>query len=331
MHLNKQVEQVIEKEIKQGYMEIGEDGMMRIDVSLADMELMSVYLQDLLTKQHYKFPTYQEYKERVKELFDVEFNGGSTILYDQGIGEVEPKILLVQSGEVESSVFLTNKGFVTLPFRLPELIDYQKHFPHLVTLEDEMEIALEKEEDETLILWREIAGSEEEHKQMIVDNLYYVIRLNDYLFNNEKKYLDWLFEKNPFLEMLVSTYGYSEDIELIEKVIDARGVEDLYLDDLVWFKGSRRLHDIEEVPRYDGAFKIHHNTFVVIRHKLDGQKFHVPTQNVYLKALHRLLKKSDEEEVLNEQETEELKSYVIDFLDEFLLNSSNLESLKKTP
>lgn len=325
MSLNKQIEQAIEKELKQGYEEIAEDNMMGVDVSLEDMELMCSHLQNILKQQHYKFPTIKKYKEKIKELFDVEFNGDSTILYDQGIGEVEPKTVLVQSEEVESSIFLTNKGFITLPFRLPELVNYQKHFPHLVKLENEMEKALEKEEEESLILWRDIAGSEEEHRQTVADNLYYVIRLNNYLFNNEKTHLDWLFEENLFLEMLVSTYGYNDDIELVEKVIDERGVENLYLDDLVWFKGSKRLHALEEEPKYDGVFKIQDNTFVVISNKLEGQKFHVPTQNTYLKELHRMLVELDEEELLNEKEKEALQSYIIGFLDEFLLDSSNLE------
>jgi hypothetical protein len=330
MNLNEKIEQVIAKEIKQGYMEIEEDDMMSSYVSLEDMELMCTYLQSVLKKQFVKFPTPKEYKEKIKELFDVDFNGESTILYDQGIGEVEPKTVLVAGSEMSGSMFLSNEGFITLPLRLPEFINYQKHFPHLVKLEDEMEKQLEKEEDETLILWKEIVGDKEEYKQTIVDNLYYVIRLNNYLFNNEKKYLDWLYEQNPFLEMLVSTYGYNEDIELVEKIINERGVaENFYLDDLVWFKGSKRLYDIEEEPLYDGEFKIQHNTFMVIYNKLEGQKFHVPTQNVYLKALHRMLVELDEEEILNKKEKEKLTSYLIDFLDEFLLDSSNLESLER--
>ncbi len=47
LHLNEQIEQVIEKEIKQGYMEIEEDDMMSSYVSLEDMELMSFYLKDV--------------------------------------------------------------------------------------------------------------------------------------------------------------------------------------------------------------------------------------------------------------------------------------------
>jgi len=196
MNLNEKIEQVIKKEIKQGYMEIEEDDMMSWYVSLEDMELMCIYLQSVLKKPFFKFPTPKEYKEKIKELFDVEFNGDSTILYDQGIGEVEPKIVLVQSDEVESSMFLSNEGFIVPPFRLPELINYQKHFPRLVKLEDEMEKALEKE-DETLILWREMVDKEEEHKESIIANLNYLLRLNNYLFNNEK---------NIFIGSMKKTY-----------------------------------------------------------------------------------------------------------------------------
>ena len=192
MNLNEKLEQVIEKEIQQGYMKIEEDDMISSSVSLEDMELMSFYLKDVLENQLVRFPTSKEYKEKIKELFDVEFDGKSTILYDQGIGEVEPKTILVRSNEVESPIFLSNEGFIVPLFRLPELINYQKHFPHLVKLEDEMEKMLEKEYNETLLLWKEILGDKEEYKQTIVDNLYYVIRLNNYLFNNEKTHRDWL-------------------------------------------------------------------------------------------------------------------------------------------
>jgi len=53
----------------------------------------------------------------------------------------------------------------------------------------------------------------------------------------------------------------------------------------------------------------------------------VPTQNVYLKALHRILVELNDEELLNEQEKEELKIYLMDFLSQFLLDSSHLKSL----
>ena len=329
MNLNEKVKRAIEEEIKQGYEEIEEDEMMGSNISFENMELISKYLHAVFKEQLFKFPSHQEYREKIKEIFGVEFNGKLTILYDHAIGEVEPKSVWVNSDEVVSTILLTNQNFITLPFRLPEIINYQKHYPHLVKIEDEMEKKLEKEEDESLILWREMVGTQEEYHEKVVDNLYYILRLNNYLFNNEKTHLDWLFEQNPFLEILVSSYGYTKDIALVEKVIKQRGVDAyFYLDDLVWFKGAKRLYGLEEELQYDGEFKIEDNTFVVIYNKLEGQKFHVPTQNVYLKALHRMLVELDEEERLTQKEKEELKIYIIDFLSEFLLDSSNLKSLE---
>lgn len=330
MYLSKQIEHALKKEIEKGYMGLQEDGMMHANISLSAVELMGTYLHSILKKQLYHFPTPEAYRDKIKELFGIVFNAKSTMLYDQGVGEVEPKTVFIQSDEVVSSILLTNKGFITLPFRLPELINYQKYFPYLRKIEDEMKKPLEKEEDETLILWRDIVGNEEEYEQSIVDNLYYIIRLNNYLFNREKKYLDWLFEKKPFLEMLVSTYGYNADIQLIEKIMDSREVDEHFcLNDLIWFKGAKRVCGMEEEPLYNGEFRIQHNTFKVIYNKLKGQKFHVPTQNVYLKALHRILvEQLDEEDILTKKEKEEIKSYIIDFLDDFLLDSSNLESLQ---
>ena len=330
MNLTEKIERVIKKEIKQGYMEIEEDEMMSSSVSLEELELMCLHLKNIMKKQLVRLPTSQEYKEKIEELFGVTFQRKPIILYDKGVGEVNPNNILVQSDELETSIFLSCENFIVSPFRLPEIVNYQRHFPYLVKVEDEMEKALEQEEDETLILWREMVGTKEEHHEKIVAHLHYVMRLNNYLFNNEKTHLDWLFEENPFLEVLVSTYGYNEDIELVEKIINARGIdENFYLDDLVWFKGAKKLYDMDKEPIYDGVFKIQHNTFMVISHKLEGQKFHVPTQNVYLKALHRMLVELEKEEELNEKEKKELKSYLIDFLDDFLLDSSNLESLER--
>ena len=93
--------------------------MMSSYVSLEDMELMCTYLQSVLKKQFFKFPTSKEYKSKIKELFDVEFDGKSTILYDQGIGEIDPKTVLVAGSEMSGSIFLSNEGFITLPLRLP--------------------------------------------------------------------------------------------------------------------------------------------------------------------------------------------------------------------
>jgi len=39
-------------------------------------------------------------EEKIKELFGIEFHGQTTILYDKGIGEVEPKNVFVDSEEV---------------------------------------------------------------------------------------------------------------------------------------------------------------------------------------------------------------------------------------
>ena len=63
------------------------------------------------------------------------------------------------------------------------------------------------------------------------------------------------YDQNPFLEMLVSIYGYNEDIQLVKKVIDERGVdENFYLDDLVWFKGTKRLYDILDYNHKNMSF-----------------------------------------------------------------------------
>jgi len=328
MNLNEKLKETLEEEIKEGYQNIEEDELMSSEVSLEDMELMSRHLQTQLKKESFEFPTQERYKKRLNQLFGIEFNGESTILYDQAIGEVEPQTVFMDSYEISTSIFLTNQNFITPPFRLPEIINYQKDYPYLITIEEEMTKELEIEKNETLILWRDMVGDKEEHQESIDNNIEYILKLNNYLFNGEKTHLNWLFEQNPFLEMLVSSYGYNDDIELVEKVINQRGVdENFYLDDLIWYKGAKKLYNLEEEPIYNGEFKIEDNTFIVIYNKLKGQKFHVPTQNVYLKALHRILVELAEEETLNQKEKEELKFYLVDFLSEFLLDSSNLESL----
>jgi len=47
--------------------------------------------------------------------------------------------------------------------------------------EDEMKKALEQEDDETLILWKEMGRTKEEHNEKIVANLHLVMRFTNYL------------------------------------------------------------------------------------------------------------------------------------------------------
>jgi len=328
MTLDEAIEKNLKKEIQQGYLDLGNEDEFSVEVSRESINTVTTYLYYHLKKNFIKVTSNEEYALKIKEIFGIDFQRKDILMYENSIGEVYPKKFLILSESEGASVLLSSKNLIMPPFRLPEIINYQRLYPKLVKEENELEG--KQSGDNEQILWKEMLGNSEEYQKSINDNIDYVINLNKYLFSDDKTHLSWLMEQNSFLETLVSVYGYDQDIELVEKVLDLRGVdEEFYLDDLIWHKKSKRLYGSEEEPKYDGEFKILGNTLQVIYNKLEEQKFHVPTQNVYLKALHRMLVEIEDEEVLNEKEKERVRDVLLEFLSEFILNVMNLESLEQ--
>ena len=326
MNLSEGIFKRLEEEIKEGYLRMEDDEIVHAEISAEAMALTSVYLKSILEKESFVFLSEEAYQKKIHTIFTSAFSGQATILYANGVGEVAPKHLYAHTDPYAPTVYLSSQCFIGFTWRLVELCNYQKHCPTIADTENQIQAAQDPAEETNLILWKEELGSAEAYQQRITTNLRYVVALNKYLLNDEQIYLDWLYVQNPFLQNLVSEYGYTQDINLLAKVLESRSdKKQIYLDDLLWHKGAKKLYSLTETATYDGVFRMHENTFVCIAQKIGDARFYVSTQNLYLRALERYLAKIPNQSALTQAQQETLRTYIVSFLQRFIYTRDALK------
>jgi hypothetical protein len=350
MTLDKKVEEEIINEIQNGYAKLTIDESEELSniekehdfeydqqnfslkkgISYKHLKLVVAYVEVFLKYYKYDFLIEEDYKKRIKELFSFGLTNEIILYYKNGIGIKFEKNSWIELEEDTDILVISNKGFIFPIYRLPELLNYKKLYPRLARDEDEFQIELNKNNNESIILWKDITGDIREHQENITTIITLIVKLNEYLFNNKKQNFSFLCSKQNILERFFLVYGYNEDIQIIEKIFfDREEDKHIYIDDLIYYKGVSKLASLEEEPIYDGVFKIHDNTFSIIYNKLEGQVFHVPTENIYLKKLHLVLGNLKKEDRLSKEEKKKLSCYIIEFFDIFILDIKNIESLSK--
>jgi len=351
MILDKKIEEEIINEIQNGYAKLTidnhEEELDNIEkehdseydeqnftfnkgISYKHLKLVIDYVEVCLKYYKYDFLIEEDYKKRIRESFSFEFNSEIILFYNNGIGIKLEENNWIELEDDSDILVVSNKGFIFPIYRLPELLNYKKLYPQVARDEDEFQIELNKNNDQSIILWKDITGDIGEHQESIRTIIKLIVELNEYLFNDKKQNFSFLSSKQNILERFFLLNGYNEDIQIIEKIFfDREQAGHIYLDDLIYYKGVSKLASLEEEPIYDGVFKIHDNTFSIIYNKLEGQIFHVPTENIYLKKLHRILNNLDKEDKLSKEEKKTLNCYIIEFLDIFILDINNIESLSQ--
>ena len=184
----------------------------------------------ILANNGYKKPNDKEMRKRLKEVFGrfLSITRSSFVSIIQEGDELPDgyadNILNVDRLITESNFWYVNHkyGFLTKIHYLPEIIDYKKHFPSLLYLEKE---PIYKEfvniEDETeryeLPFWTDAEGLEGKRKY----NQLYLIHSNKFLFNNNRKSLEWLSNHEPdLLSRLIRAYGYVGDKQVLKLALD---------------------------------------------------------------------------------------------------------------
>jgi len=314
---NEEIKKIVIQEVKDGYSheDEGDDGSVRVNREY--LKALESEVERQLIFNYFHFPTQGQFERKIKELFGLEPLSKSLLLYANGMGESNPSEVWLE----EEYLLISSKKFVTPLYRLPEILNYRKNCPNFEELEREL--------DEESLSWSEMMGDEEEYQKTLRDNVNFMVRFNQYIFMEDNRYRGWLFEQNSLMESLVTSYGYNRDSRLIEKIIEERAEGgEVYLDDIVWHKRAKKLVRLEDEPLYNGLFRINQKSFEVIKRKIGAKKFHVPTQNIYLKALHRLTQELEEEEWLTQEEREQLVCHITSFLSNYLLNIESVESLE---
>ena len=198
-------------------------------------------------------------------------------------------------------IFLKNRGFISSVYRLPEIINYQTDYPYINKIESQIKTTYSVKESKEpchITLWRDVYKKEE-----ILFNIESTVKLNKYLFNNDKTQLDWLFENEQlFLIHLVTTSGYMQDKKLLDLVLKHYMKHDKSsLNELLW--------------RYNIKNKLVINSeiFELISTKIGDKKVDKASENRYLKEIQKYLNDIDNFDG-TEEEKQRVKKYLTDFI-----------------
>lgn len=198
-------------------------------LELSDAKTLIPVVKKILLSNGFRFDTAKAH-ERFKEVFRPM---GGTIYPIHCVGEpCEGGGNNYDFSESRTDLFFLHEGFMTMFFYLPEIIDYQKQYPDLATLENDIPKKQSKKmkdgtvEKVEIVKWKDSDTVARSRKKNIDD----LVAINCYLFNNNKAYVPYLISKLPdFVENLVKTYGYTKEPAfnkyVLEKYVGAGDVQ----------------------------------------------------------------------------------------------------------
>lgn len=165
----------------------------------------------------YRKPNNEQFLKKIKEIFGrtIDFNSNSKYLY---INFNDPKDREFKYHRNDNSieirpysVFVVKRhNFISQLYGIPEILDYQKHYPQIAQTENKMQIDRKDDDGSSLTIYRWLDDESIDREK----NIKTLIARNKYLFNNDKSQLPWLLDNDEeFMVALIKIYNYSKDTE----------------------------------------------------------------------------------------------------------------------
>jgi len=189
-----------------------------------DLQVTLPYVEKLLTTAGYEPPDSQAFEKRVKEVFGRTIDPASSRTF-LTVDATDPcnreAVLHPASADFSLLYIVKNARFLTELYPLPLLLDYQRVFPASARAEQEPIIVEDGVEGEVRIdHWKDLhdlpARRQRAHRLLVARN--------KYLFHNDREAFTLLTRDDPqFLSTLLTAFGYDEDPELVDFVLDRAG------------------------------------------------------------------------------------------------------------
>ncbi|WP_139348565.1 hypothetical protein [Chryseobacterium sp. JV274] len=223
-----------------------------------DLEVTTPILNQLLLDNGYKAISNEEFNNKIKQIFNriIDKNSISKFLYINFIDKCDKELNFFPNDAENNGIFVVkNQNFITYLYPLPTIIDYQKAYGEAAQEEN---LASKNYKDANgnevkKYLWKDTPNLKEQRKK----NIQTLIARNLYLFNDNKAQYKWLtLNDSYFMNALVKTFGYTQDIDLLKWVIERTKFDKKDPSDygkLFWVK------------QCDGTVRIHANTFKILQ------------------------------------------------------------------
>lgn len=222
-----------------------------------DLDAIVPIIKQELENNNYKFLNTNEFSAKIRNIFNriIDPNSSTSILY-LNFNEKCDRDPIYTLSPIYSGIFVIKKeNFITDLYAIPQIIDYQKMFTDLVEIENQKILKKEPDLGQEIEIphWKDVPNLKETRKK----NIQTVVARNMYLFNDNKSQFKWLILNDQyFMESLVKTFGYTQDLDLLKWVIERTRFNKNNQQDygkLFWTK------------QCDGTLKIHANTFKMLQ------------------------------------------------------------------
>ena len=156
-----------------------------------------------------------------------------------------------------------------------------------------------------------------------------IIRVNKYLFNNDKKQLKWLFKYDAhLLYQLLYYFNYTDDYFLLEEYLNKNNIVKVK-ENWVWVKKCKKYYSLNDVfPNWHedktiySEVELKSNIFKYINKKLRNKKFDSPFLNVYLQELHKLEKSIISKKIMTNKEKKNVQIFISKFILKYIKNKN---------
>jgi len=228
-----------------------------------DLEVTVPILNQLLLDNGYKAISDEEFSNKIKQIFNriIDKNSTSKFLYINLIDKCDKDLNFFPNNAENNGVFVVkNQNFITDLYPLPLIIDYQKTYSEAAQEENSASKNYKDANGNEVkkYLWKDMSNLREQRKK----NIQTLVARTLYLFNDNKAQYKWLtLNDSYFMEALVKTFGYTQDIDLLKWVIERTKFDKKDPSDygkLFWIK------------QCDGKLKMHADTFKLL------QKLYIP-------------------------------------------------------
>ncbi len=223
-----------------------------------DLEVATPILNQLLLDNGYKVLSNEEFSNKIKQIFNriIDKNSTSKFLYINLIDKCDKELNFFPNNAENNGVFVVkNQNFITDLYPLPLIIDYQKTYSEAAQEENSASKNYKDANGNEVkkYLWKDMPNLKEQRKK----NIQTLVARNLYLFNDNKAQYKWLtLNDSYFMEALVKTFGYIQDMDLLKWVIERTKFDK---------KDPSDYGNLFWVKQCDETVKIHANTFKILQ------------------------------------------------------------------
>ena len=230
--ITNRIEQILEKQIKNGAHQYNKESGVVIPSQFEqeDIDAEVNVVNDILKNSGFKFPTNDEFRNKIEIIFGRKINESSAkkYLYVNYLDKCNHEYLNYKNNGTDyfGTFIIKSNNFISDYFFLPELINYQKLYPNSVIVEKNMTTEKKDKQSNLMLVekWSDLEKNPDKAFNLIQlrqKNIQTIVARNKYLFNDSKGDLIWLLanDKN-FLKRLVVTFGYDKETQINKMVLE---------------------------------------------------------------------------------------------------------------